>query len=264
MMAAHPSTKVCCACGEEKPLTEFYRSRDRRYEDRKTARRTATRKDDGYKARCKVCHNASKTRAREYRQTERQLAAERAGKPYQTTEDRSARATERREEMAAVRAEREQQWQARRAELILAAGGSERKNDLDAAKVRLAYPARREKEIARVARYKRRNTDRSRAWGRTRRQRELAQGDLTASEIREIRQAAEECTYCGTDLYEDNRSTDHMDPLALGGAHTRANVVACCRRCNEQKADLPFEVWLTRVPTYVRLRALRAYGSRSA
>lgn len=34
-------SKVCCHCGEEKPLTEFYQR---------------ARASDGYQSRCKVCH----------------------------------------------------------------------------------------------------------------------------------------------------------------------------------------------------------------
>lgn len=43
------------------------------------------------------------------------------------------------------------------------------------------------------------------------------------------------CQYCGrpgSDL-----TIDHIVPIALGGKHAWDNVVACCQRCNNVKAD---------------------------
>lgn len=42
-METTATTKICDKCGQEKPITEYYRNRTRK---------------DGYSSTCKVCHNA--------------------------------------------------------------------------------------------------------------------------------------------------------------------------------------------------------------
>lgn len=60
------------------------------------------------------------------------------------------------------------------------------------------------------------------------------------------------CQYCRGPA----ESLDHVIPKARGGAHTWANVVACCRRCNVRKgsrlpADIGFKLAKTpAAPTY--------------
>ncbi|UCH78800.1 MAG: HNH endonuclease [Candidatus Coatesbacteria bacterium] len=43
------------------------------------------------------------------------------------------------------------------------------------------------------------------------------------------------CQYCGRS--GPDLTLDHIVPLALGGKHLWENVVACCQRCNNLKAD---------------------------
>lgn len=50
------------------------------------------------------------------------------------------------------------------------------------------------------------------------------------------------CTYCKQPVrYRfsplDPRGFDHVQPRSKGGKHTAANIVSCCRSCNELKAD---------------------------
>jgi 5-methylcytosine-specific restriction endonuclease McrA len=45
------------------------------------------------------------------------------------------------------------------------------------------------------------------------------------------------CQYCGKEHRSEELTMDHVTPRSLGGATTWENVVACCRRCNNLKAD---------------------------
>ena len=65
------------------------------------------------------------------------------------------------------------------------------------------------------------------------------------------------CYYCELTMERDlpeahpQRATlDHKVPRSRGGTWSNANLVAACRRCNHEKADLPYEVW----GAYRRLR----------
>lgn len=49
---------------------------------------------------------------------------------------------------------------------------------------------------------------------------------------------AKRCYYCGTPLNENNRTIDHMLPLARGGENRQHNRVWCCRECNIMKMDM--------------------------
>lgn len=46
------------------------------------------------------------------------------------------------------------------------------------------------------------------------------------------------CTYCGTELNDDNRSVDHVYPMSAGFANSRLNIVHCCRTCNDKKRTM--------------------------
>lgn len=45
------------------------------------------------------------------------------------------------------------------------------------------------------------------------------------------------CQYCGREYRAEDLTIDHVVPRSQGGATTWENVVACCRRCNNRKAD---------------------------
>lgn len=51
------------------------------------------------------------------------------------------------------------------------------------------------------------------------------------------------CYYCEVELTKDNRSVDHVIPLALGGAHHISNLVPSCIPCNSSKGDRELEEW---------------------
>lgn len=45
------------------------------------------------------------------------------------------------------------------------------------------------------------------------------------------------CQYCGEKLTNANGTRDHVIPKSKGGKNSWANLVACCKRCQEKKAD---------------------------
>jgi 5-methylcytosine-specific restriction endonuclease McrA len=49
---------------------------------------------------------------------------------------------------------------------------------------------------------------------------------------------SDKCSYCGTELNDDNRSVDHVYPMSAGFANGDVNIVPCCRKCNERKGTM--------------------------
>lgn len=49
------------------------------------------------------------------------------------------------------------------------------------------------------------------------------------------------CAYCGCRPKRDQRTRDHIVPKVKGGRTTRDNLIACCMRCNQNKADFDLE-----------------------
>jgi len=47
------------------------------------------------------------------------------------------------------------------------------------------------------------------------------------------------CQYCGKEYKSEDLTVDHVVPRAIGGPTAWDNVVACCKRCNNRKADRP-------------------------
>jgi hypothetical protein len=76
------------------------------------------------------------------------------------------------------------------------------------------------------------------------------------------------CPYCGAALIPgwnktaSNRRPDHMDPIALGGLHGPANILACCHDCNARKAAKPFGEWLRTLSPRHAKRAEAIYRKR--
>lgn len=59
------------------------------------------------------------------------------------------------------------------------------------------------------------------------------------------------CHYCRlpvrTDVDQNHprRATiDHKQPRSKGGGHRPDNLVTACRRCNNEKADIPYDMYL--------------------
>ena len=120
---------------------------------------------------------------------------------------------------------------------------------------------RRQKDRRRTAEYNSRKP-----WmGRARRQRRKAMlkqqhdGDCNGQTFKALYDSRKTCAYCRVALTVDNRTLDHMDPLADGGINGAANLVPCCRPCNTRKAAKPFTVWVEILPESERDRVLALY-----
>lgn len=55
------------------------------------------------------------------------------------------------------------------------------------------------------------------------------------------------CAYCGKRVPPKALTMDHKTPLVRGGRSTRGNCVPACLTCNQQKQNLPAEVWRTMI-----------------
>lgn len=118
------------------------------------------------------------------------------------------------------------------------------------ARFRERYGRRPEHERNRVARYKQLNPDRKSEWDFARRTRETttADGTLTKRVMAQMKAAAHRCAYCGEQFGVDRpKQTDHVIALAMGGTHTRDNVVIACAQCNASKAKLSVQEWMARL-----------------
>jgi 5-methylcytosine-specific restriction endonuclease McrA len=85
---------------------------------------------------------------------------------------------------------------------------------------------------------------------------------ITNDAIEKLLNERATCPYCGGRLVADNRVLDHLDPVALYGETSIANLTVCCKRCNAKKRDKPFDVWLFDVPEKMRNVALRMYKKK--
>jgi 5-methylcytosine-specific restriction endonuclease McrA len=132
------------------------------------------------------------------------------------------------------------------------------------ARFRESYRRRRAQEIQRVLAYKQANADRNRLWTATRlrRQADGSDGTATPERIAQLKSEATYCAYCGRVLNE--KQTDHMIPLVLGGAHSLRNIVIVCPRCNGRKARLSYEEWIERVEPQHRARVIALSQKRYA
>lgn len=53
-----------------------------------------------------------------------------------------------------------------------------------------------------------------------------------------FRRDGHRCMYCGYQYYESQLTRDHVSPKVQGGRDHWTNVVAACRRCNQQKGGM--------------------------
>lgn len=80
-------------------------------------------------------------------------------------------------------------------------------------------------------------------------------------EMREhLRSQFPSCVYCGSE-YE--LTTEHLDPLELGGEESYRNAVLACKPCNSEKADRPLCEWLRTLPSGVRALLRELYEERT-
>ena len=55
------------------------------------------------------------------------------------------------------------------------------------------------------------------------------------------------CPICGRRMKKDEKTLDHIVPLAQGGAHSSSNMICICFMCNSKKRDLGVDEFLQTV-----------------
>jgi HNH endonuclease len=85
---------------------------------------------------------------------------------------------------------------------------------------------------------------------------------VTAQALGAIWRETTTCLYCGRDLNERNKSVEHMQPMAKGGAHTMANVIIVCLLCNHTKNQKAWTEWLAKLPAARQEAATAAFRSK--
>jgi hypothetical protein len=60
-------------------------------------------------------------------------------------------------------------------------------------------------------------------------------GERRATDLYALVLESDPCSYCDAPA----ESTDHIEPLSLGGSHAWENLSAACLRCNSAKHNLP-------------------------
>lgn len=71
---------------------------------------------------------------------------------------------------------------------------------------------------------------------------------------------AQTCVYCNRRFTKSNPKTlDHITPVSLGGTNESNNIAIACRECNECKARLTLEQWISlcRIIAAIDLSCLR-------
>ena len=131
-----------------------------------------------------------------------------------------------------------------------------------AAAQRKHYKQHRLQESVRIAAYKAANPLRKLTHEATRVQRAILQADgsVVHGTIARLKRQTTNCAYCDSRLLR--KQTDHMIPLALGGAHSVRNIVIVCQDCNQRKHALSYEQWVERVQPCHRSRVISVFESR--
>lgn len=66
--------------------------------------------------------------------------------------------------------------------------------------------------------------------------------ELRNSQWWKIKRSEGRCYYCGQKFDPEELTMDHLLPLSQGGRSEKANIVPCCKDCNNKKKNLlPWE-----------------------
>ena len=222
-------TKRCKKCGQEKPLTSFKRSMDKR---RKTSRRVADhrrRNPDGRRSVCNACRKTVTRRNKGAKPRAEITAAAAEGRKKRSLDSRDK----------ALRSFLNSLYSLRRQRC------EDQGLSLGTVKYQHRYrtdPVFREREIART-------WQRKSASGVLRTDARSSRtveddGTLDSATVRRLFADATWCPYCGERMLPRDKTLDHMQPVSRGGKHSITNVVVCCRSCNSRKHTMPLMQWL--------------------
>lgn len=237
-----PGRKLCIRCSVTLPIDAFGRQNSQR---------------DGHRNVCKACFTQTPCRRAAARQTARSKEARKRGKVYRTI-------SEWRDHQRLTRLDRRVilSRRAPRSHIISDHPDRELARLYRNLLYRVyTYPRTAGYQRLRVKKYKNAHPDRVALWSdrRWRRIAEQQDGSVSGPAVSALYGDAAQCLYCGAMFRSDEeKSLDHMDPIALGGLHGLSNLVVCCRSCNQRKRDKPFREWLLMLdePWYGRAEAL--------
>ena len=82
---------------------------------------------------------------------------------------------------------------------------------------------------------------------------------LTPEVIEALLSNAHSCPYCRVTLAATDKSIDHLDPIARGGAHSISNGTVCCKACNTKKGASSFLEWMQSLPPDAAADALAMF-----
>lgn len=206
--------KICIRCGEEKPLTDYYR--DGRFLDKP------------YLAACKTCISVARRVPKKSKPT-LPKACSQCGivkPPHEFVLDKKHADGLRAQCKACFytpeRYERDQAWRKQHPEKV-------REYNLQSRPKRDPYTVQWKKEHPDHVRMQD-------ARKRAKRRSNSGIRDLTRAQWEAIKATYKFCcVYCGEK--RKRLTMDHVIPLIRGGAHTAANVVPACRNCNASKKD---------------------------
>lgn len=85
----------------------------------------------------------------------------------------------------------------------------------------------------------------------------MSRRDYSQGQIRKVRsKCRDRCFYCKKDLSAgfrfdgrmifDKVSIDHLTPISKGGGNTIDNMVLACPACNQDKADIEYDLFVAR------------------
>jgi 5-methylcytosine-specific restriction endonuclease McrA len=87
-------------------------------------------------------------------------------------------------------------------------------------------------------------------------------GTVDIKIIEQILKERKSCVYCGKEFNGHPIELDHIDPLSKGGLHSKFNLVACCRQCNQLKKNKTFNEWLKFIPDERKQIVTKFYFNR--
>lgn len=225
-------TKTCKACGETKPLTEFYR------------------KLNGHQPKCKDCVKAYQA-ARRKQQPEHMKAIDRRSrrkhKARRNQESRAYRA-QRKDRLNREQRKRyhtDPEYRQRMIDLAVSWGKRNPERKLEIGRRWKERNPEKAKAVARAARLrsvrKRPNYHR-RLWviyAANQRARDRGvPGELTLEEWEQIKSKYNHtCLGCGRKEPDIKLTIDHVVPTSRGGVNNASNVQPLCLSCNSRKSD---------------------------
>lgn len=87
-------------------------------------------------------------------------------------------------------------------------------------------------------------------------------GSITPGFIKEIIEKSSKCPYCLNKMEAEDKTIDHIIPIAGGGLHSKINLVVCCQKCNSRKHDRNFVEWLDMLTEKGKDSARKVYEGR--